>query len=172
MRRWKEMSQNISPNTSLQATKESKICLVRGWTVQCVWMLDNPTDMQIDTEGTDYMDEDLMVRMLREEGAHWGLAAIVETITELKNWAQEGATYTMEDSVKKIKTVEPITPAKKIQTVEPITPVKNIASIPIEPVSASIIIPIEFVCDHIPIESVSIESIEKSFLYKRRNPTC
>ena len=166
------MSQNISPNTSLQATKESKICLVRGWTVQCVWMLDNPTDMQIDIEGTDYMDEDPMVLMLREEGAHWGLPAIVKAITELKNWAWEGATYTMEDSVKNIKTVEPITLAKKIQTVEPITPVKNIASIPIESISASIIIPIEFVCDHIPIESVSIESIEKSFLYKRRNPTC
>lgn len=126
-------------------------------------MFDNPTDMQIDTEGTDYMDEDPMVLMLREEEAHWGLLVIVKAITKLKNWAQEGATYPMEDSVKKIKTVEPITPAKKIQTVEPITLVKNIASITIESISASIII---------PIESVSVESIEKYFLYKRRNPIC
>ena len=74
--------------------------------------------------------------------------------------------------MKKIKTVESITPAKKVQTVKPITPIKNIASIPIESVSTSIIAPIESVCDHIPIEPVSVESVEKSFLYKRRNPTC
>ena len=135
-------------------------------------MLDNPTDMQIDTEGTNYMDEDPMVLMLKEEGAHQGLPAIVEAITKLKKWAWEGATYPMEDSMKKIKTVQSITPAKKVQTVKPITPIKNIASIPIESVSTSIIAPIESVYDHIPIEPVSVESVEKSFLYKRRNPTC
>ena len=107
--------------------------------------------------------------MLREEGAHWGSPAIVEAITELKNWAWEGAAHPMEDSVKKIKTVEPITPAKKIQTVEPITPAKNIVSIPIKSIFASIIVPVESICDHIPIESISVE---KSFPYKRRNPTC
>ena len=56
--------------------------------------------------------------------------------------------------MKKIKTIEPITPAKKIQTVELITPAKNIVSIPIKSVSASIIVPVESVCDHIPIESM------------------
>ena len=46
-----------------------------------------------------------------------------------------------------------------------ITPIKNIVSIPIESISAIIIIPIEPVCDHIPIESVSVESVENSFPY-------
>ena len=112
------------------------------------YVIDKPTYMEIDGEGTDYMDEDLMVQMLREEGAHWGSPAIVEATTELKNWAWEGAAHPME---------------------EPITPAKNIVSIPIESVSASIIVSIESVCDHIPIEFISVE---KSFPYKRRNPTC
>ena len=70
--------------------------------------------------------------------------------------------------MRKIKTIEPITPIKKIETIELVTPAKNIVSIPIESVSASITIPVESVCDSIPIESVSvesIESIENSFHY-------
>ena len=43
----------------------------------------------------------------------------------------------MEDSLEKIKTVEPLTPPK------------NIISIPIEPV-----------CDHVPMASIPIESVE------------
>ena len=71
----------------------------------------------------------------------------------------------MEDSVKKIETIKPITPIKKIKTIEPVTPTKNIVSIPIESLSASITIPVEPVCDHSPIESVSVESVENSSPY-------
>ena len=46
--------------------------------------------------------------------------------------------------MRKIKTNEPIIPIKKIKTIEPVTPAKNIVSIPIELVSASITIPVEF----------------------------
>ena len=59
----------------------------------------------------------------------------------------------MEDSMKKTKTVEPITPAK------------NIVSIPIESVSTSIIVAVEYVCDRIPIKSFFVESVENSFPY-------
>ena len=71
----------------------------------------------------------------------------------------------MEDPIKKIKTINPITPIKKIKTIELVTPTKNIVSIPIESVSANIIVPVESVCDHIPIESISVESVENSFPY-------
>ena len=57
----------------------------------------------------------------------------------------------MEDSIKKIKTFKPITPAK------------NIVSISIVFVFASIIVPVESVYDHIPIQSISVESVENSF---------
>ena len=63
----------------------------------------------------------------------------------------------MEDSERKIKTVEPITP---IKTIEPVTLAKNIVSIPIEFVFASITIPVESVCDNIPRELVFVESFE------------
>ena len=53
-----------------------------------------------------------------------------------------------------------ITPVKKIKTIEPIIHIENIVFIPIESVSVSITIPIQSVCDSIPIESISIESIE------------
>ena len=67
--------------------------------------------------------------------------------------------------MKKIETIKPITPIKKIKTIEPVTPTKNIVSIPIESLSASITIPVEPVCDHSPIESVSVESVENSSPY-------
>ena len=108
------------------------------------YVIDKPTYMEIDGEGTDYMDEDPMVLMLREEGTHWEPLAIIEATTKLKNWAWEGAAHPME---------------------EPTTPAKNIVSIPIEFVSASIIVSIESVCDCIPIESIFVESIENSFPY-------
>jgi len=59
----------------------------------------------------------------------------------------------MEDSLEKIKTVEPLIPAKNI--------------IPIESVSASIVIPVEFVCDHVSIliESIFVESVKNSTSY-------
>ena len=57
----------------------------------------------------------------------------------------------MEDSMKKTKIVEPITPTK------------NIVSIPIESVSTSIIVVVEYVCDRIPIKSFFVESFENSF---------
>ena len=77
------------------------------------YVSDKPTDMEIDGEGMDYMDEDLMVLMLREEGTHWEPLATVEVTTKLKNWAWEGAAHPMEDSMEKIKNVKPITLAKK-----------------------------------------------------------
>ena len=49
---------------------------------------------------------------------------------------------------------------KNIKTVEPVTLAKNIVFVPIESVSASITIPVESVCDSVPIES-----IENFFLY-------
>ena len=54
----------------------------------------------------------------------------------------------MEDSLKKIKTDKPITPAK------------NIIFVPIKSVSASIIVPVESVYDRVLIESVPIESVK------------
>ena len=46
---------------------------------------DKPTDMEIDSESMDYMDEDPPILMLREEGTYWELPAIVKATTELKN---------------------------------------------------------------------------------------
>ena len=109
--------------------------------------------MEIDDEAIDYMDEDPMVLMLREEGTHWEPPVIVEAMTELKNCAWEGATHPMEDSVKKIKTVKLVTLAK------------NIVSVPIESIFASITIPVKSVYDSIPIESESVKSIESDFAY-------
>ena len=122
--------------------------------------------MEINEEATDYMDEDLALLMLREEGTYWEPPAIVEAIIELKNWAWQGAAHPMKDYVKKIKTVKSVTFAKKIKTAEPVTPTKNIVSVHIESVSASISIPVKSVCDSFPVESdlvKSIESIENSF---------
>ena len=56
----------------------------------------------------------------------------MQAMTELKNWAWEGATHPMEDFVRKIKTVKSITFAKKIKTAEPVTPAKNIVYDPIK----------------------------------------
>ena len=109
------------------------------------YVIDKPTDMEIDGEGTNYMDENLMVLMLSEEETHWEPPAIVETTIELKNWAWEGAAHPMKDFVKKIKTVESLLPKILFLSLF---------------VSASIIVPIEFFCDRIPIESVFVESIK------------
>ena len=58
----------------------------------------------------------------------------------------------MEDSLEKIKTIEPFIPAK------------NIIPIPVEFISTSIVIFVEsvFYCVSIPIESISIESVKNS----------
>ena len=128
------------------------------------FVTDKLTDMEVKEEVTDYMDEDLTVLMLREERAYWEPPTIVEATTELKNWAWEGATHPMEDSVRKIKTVKSVTFAKKIKTTEPITLAKNIVSIPIESIFASVSIPVKSVCDRFPVESIeSIESTKNSF---------
>ena len=57
----------------------------------------------------------------------------------------------MEDSVKKIKIIEPVTPTK------------NIVSILIESIYVSISIPIKSVCDSFPVESdlVSLLSLQE-----------
>ena len=70
--------------------------------------------------------------------------------------------------MRKMKTIEPITPVKKIKTIELVAPVKNIVSIPIESIFASITILVESVCDSIPVESVLVkfaESVKNSFSY-------
>ena len=121
--------------------------------------------MKIDDEGMDYMDEDPLVLMLREEETHREPLAIVEATIELKNWAWEGAAHPMDDFTMKIKTVEPTTPIKKIKTIELVTPTDNIVSIPIESISASITIPVESVCDSIFIELVFVESVKNTFPY-------
>ena len=54
---------------------------------------------------------------------------------------------------------------KKIKTIELVTSAKNIVSVPIESISASIIVPVEYFYDRIPIESVSVESVKNSFPY-------
>ena len=58
-------------------------------------------------------------------------------------------------------------PLEKIKTIEPFTSAKNIVSIPIEFVSASIVILVEFVCDcvSIPIESIPAEFVKNSTPY-------
>ena len=67
--------------------------------------------------------------------------------------------------MKNIETIEPITPVKKIKTIKLVTLAKNIVSIPIKSNSASIIVPVEYVCDRSPIEFVFAESVENSFPY-------
>ena len=62
--------------------------------------------------------------------------------------------------MKKIKTIKSVSLAKKIKTVEPVTLSKNVVSIPIESISASISIPIKFVCDGIPVEFDLVKSVE------------
>ena len=96
--------------------------------------------MEIDEEATYYMDVDPVVLMLRGEGAYWEPPTIMGATTELKNWAWEGGAHPMEDSIRKIKTTKPI------------TPVKNIVYVPIESISASISVPVEFVCDSFLVE--------------------
>ena len=53
---------------------------------------------------------------------------------------------------------------EKIKTVKSITPTKNVVSIPFESISASITIFVEFVCDHIPIESILLSLLRTLFL--------
>ena len=118
------------------------------------FVIDKPTDMEVEEEVTDYMDIDPAILMLREEGAYWEPLAIMEAMTELKNWAWEGAAHLMEDFVRKITTVKSITFAKKIKTAERVTPVKNIVSIPIESISTSVFIPVKSICGSFPVESV------------------
>ena len=49
------------------------------------YVFDKSIDMEVDGESPDYMDEDPRVLMLKKEGTHWELAAIIEATTELKN---------------------------------------------------------------------------------------
>ena len=62
------MNQSTSPNMFTQATKGDMIYLEIGWKVGYVF--DKPADMEVDGEGPDYMDEDLRVLTLKEEGTH------------------------------------------------------------------------------------------------------
>ena len=62
--------------------------------------------------------------------------------------------------MKKIKTLEQSLLSRRSRPSSQSVLSKNIVFIPIKSVSASITIPIQSVCDNIPIKSVSIESIE------------
>ena len=73
------------------------------------FVTNNPTDMEVEDEATDYTDVDPTVLILREEGAYWEPPAIIEATTELKNWAWKRAAHPMDDSVRKIKTVKLVT---------------------------------------------------------------
>ena len=84
------------------------------------FVTDNPTDMEVEGEEMDYMDVDPLVLMLTEEEAYWSHLPLWAMI-KLKNWAWEGATHPMEDSVRKIKTIKLVTFAKKIKIVELVT---------------------------------------------------
>ena len=57
--------------------------------IECLdtFVTDKPTNMEIDDEGMDYMDEDSPVLMLREEGTRQEMPAIIEATTKLQNWA-------------------------------------------------------------------------------------
>ena len=125
--------------------------------IECLdgYAFDKHTDMEVDGESPNYMDEDPRVLMLKEEGTHWEITSMVEATTELKNWAWEGAAHPMEDPLEKIKTIEPFNSAE------------NIVTIPIESVSASIVILVGSICDRvsIPIESIPAESIKNSTPY-------
>ena len=114
------------------------------------YVSNKPTNMEVDGESTNYIDKYPKVLMLKEERTHWEPTAIVEATTKLKNWAWEGAAHPMEDPLEKFKAIEPLTPAK------------NIMSIPIEPISTSIVILVESIYDFVPIESILIESIKNS----------
>ena len=164
MRRWKGASQNTSLNTHL--SKKGKHDLFDEWmdNIECLdaFVTNKPIDMEINGEATYYMDEDLAVLMLREEGTCRETPAIIEATTKLKNWAWEGAAHPIEDSVSKIKIVKSVTFAKKIKTIEPVTPAKNIVSIPIESISSSVSIP---VCDSFLVEFALVESVKNSFPY-------
>ena len=45
------------------------------------YVIDKLTDMEIDDEGMDYMDEDPLVLMLRKEGTRWEPLTIIEATT-------------------------------------------------------------------------------------------
>ena len=55
--------------------------------IECLdaFVTDNPIDMEVKEEDTNYMNVDPLVLMLREEGAYWEPLAIVEAMTELNN---------------------------------------------------------------------------------------
>ena len=125
------------------------------------FVTENPTNMELEEEVTDYMDVNPTVLMLREEGVYWEPPAIVEATTKLKNWASEGAAHPIEDFVRKIKTVNSVTFAKRIKTTEPVTLAKNIVSVPIEYISANVSILVKYAYDSFPVES--IESFKNSF---------
>ena len=58
------------------------------------------------------------------------------------------------------KNIKSVTLAKKIKTVEPVTPAKNIVAVPIESIFASISIPVKSVCDIFPVEFDFVKSVE------------
>ena len=107
----KHIRPNISRSTDLG--NKDKRDLFDEW-MDSIERLDafvtnNPTDMEVEDEATDYTDVDPTVLILREEGAYWEPPAIIEATTELKNWAWKRAAHPMDDSVRKIKTVKLVT---------------------------------------------------------------
>jgi len=99
-------------------SNKGKQDLFREWMVSIerldAYFSNKLANMEVDGKSIVHMDEGPTVLMLKEEGTYWEPATIVKATTELKNWAWEGVAHPMEDSLEKIKTIEPFTPAKNI----------------------------------------------------------
>ena len=80
-------SEHLPQHTHL--SNKGKHDLFDEWmdSIECLdaFVTNKPTDMEIDDEAIDYMDEDPAIMMLREEGTYREPPAIVEVTTELKN---------------------------------------------------------------------------------------
>ena len=80
-------SEHLSQPTDLG--NRDKHDLFDEWmdSIECLdaFLTNNPIDMEVEEEATDYTDVDLTVLMLRKERAYWEPPAIVEATTELKN---------------------------------------------------------------------------------------
>ena len=82
-------SEHLPQHTHL--SNKRKHDLFDEWmdSIECLdaFVTDKPIGMEINGEATYYMDEDLAVLMLREEGTCRETPAIIEATTKLKNWA-------------------------------------------------------------------------------------
>ena len=73
MKEWKGAIERLPQHTYLR--DRDKHNLFDEWmdSIECLgtFMTDKPTDMEVDEEAKDYIDEDPTVLMLRGEGTYW-----------------------------------------------------------------------------------------------------